>query len=46
MSDKYNDVAEWYARKMWDIKRVKNAVKKGWITPDEYQQITGEKYAE
>lgn len=30
----------------WNIDRVRDAVKKGWITEDEYQMITGEEYAQ
>ncbi len=33
-----------YNRKLWSKAQVKVAVKKGVITPAEYQEITGEKY--
>lgn len=29
---------------MWNITRVRNAVKMGWITEDEFKEITGEDY--
>ena len=28
----------------WSKARVRNAVRYGWITADEYEEITGEKY--
>lgn len=31
--------------KTGDIVLVKNAVKKRWITPEQYKEITGESYA-
>lgn len=31
-----------YDRKLWSKAMVKTAVKKGVITPEQYQQITGE----
>ena len=34
-----------YDRKLWNKQMVGMAVKKGVITPEEYQQITGEEYA-
>ncbi len=34
-----------YDRKLWTKQMVRIAVRKGVITPEEYQQITGEKYA-
>lgn len=33
-----------YDRKLWSKAQVRVAVKKGVITPDEYQEITREKY--
>ena len=45
-SDKYENVLTYYSRKLWNISRVKNAVIKGWITPEEFQEITGEPYEE
>ena len=34
-----------YDRKLWSASMVKMAVRKGVITPEEYKEITGEKYA-
>ena len=34
-----------YDRKLWSASMVKTAVRKGVITPEEYKEITGEKYA-
>ena len=34
-----------YDRKLWSAAMVKMAVRKGVITPEEYKEITGEKYA-
>ena len=30
--------------RVWDINRVRNAVEKGWITEEEFTEITGEAY--
>lgn len=38
-------IKKWYP-KLWNKEMVKNAVKKGVITPAEYKEITGEEYAE
>ena len=38
-------IEKWYP-KLWNNEMVKNAVKKGVITPAEYKEITGEEYAE
>lgn len=43
-SPKFDTVKRYYDEKLWIKKMVKNAVKKGWITPAEYQEITGEVY--
>ena len=37
-------IKEYYEHGLWKKKAVKNAVKKGWITADEYKEITGEDY--
>ena len=34
-----------YDHKLWSASMVKMAVRKGVITPEEYKEITGEKYA-
>lgn len=46
MSPKYNKVKTYYDNGLWNKTMVRNAVLKHWITPAEYQMITGEDYAE
>lgn len=46
MSKNYEKVKRFYDRRLWSEARVKNAVKARWITPAEYELITGEKYIE
>lgn len=41
---KFDTVKQYYDRKLWNKTMVKNAVKKGWITAAEYQEIVGEAY--
>ena len=43
-SEKFELVKEYYDSGLWSEKAVKNAVKRGWITATEYEQITGEPY--
>ena len=43
-SPKYNTVKNYYDKGLWDINRVHKAVQCGWITADEYEEITGEPY--
>jgi hypothetical protein len=45
MSKYYNLVKKNYDNGFWSIDKVRNAVVKGWITVDEYEEITGEVYA-
>lgn len=40
---KFEKVKSFYAAKLWSLAWVINAVDK-WITADEFQEITGEKY--
>ena len=42
MKDK---IVKWYKQGLWSAEHVANAVKKGWITEDQYLEITGEVYA-
>jgi len=44
MSKYYNKVAKYYSAGVWTINQVRNAVVKGWITPNEFYQITGMYY--
>lgn len=46
MSSKFEKVKSYYERGLWDISRVRNAVVKGWITPEEFMEITGQVYEE
>lgn len=43
-SEKFELVKKYYETGQWKNKAVKNAVIKGWITPEEYLEITGEPY--
>ena len=43
-SEKFELVRSYYPN-LWGKKAVRNAVKKGWITEDEYEEITGELYS-
>ena len=43
-SKNYDKVRGYYNKKLWDVTRVRNAVKMGWITEAEFQEITGKKY--
>lgn len=45
-SKNFESVKRYYNLKVWDDRRVKNAVKMGWITESEYQEITGKSYVE
>lgn len=46
MSSKFQKVKYYYDNGLWDINRVRNAVVKNWITAEEFEEITGEPYAE
>ena len=43
-SEKFEVVMTYYRRGLWDEKRVRNAVSKGWITEEEFREIVGKKY--
>lgn len=43
-SKNYEKVLRWYRMGMWNIDRVRNAVKMDWITEEEFEEITGKKY--
>ena len=43
-SAKYDLVLRYYKLGLWDLQRVYNAVKKSWITEDEYWEITNRVY--
>lgn len=44
MSKKFETVKGYYDSGLWNITRVKNAVVKGWITPEEFHKITEVEY--
>lgn len=44
MSKKFEQVKNYYNSGLWGEKRVRDAVPKGWITAEEYREITGEEY--
>lgn len=44
-SPRFEEIRQYYETGMWKKKAVRNAVKKGWITAEEYEEITGEVYA-
>lgn len=44
MSANFEKVKFYYDNGLWNIDRVKKAVVKGWITEEEYKEITGEDY--
>lgn len=43
-SKHYQKVKRYYDMKMWDENRIRNAVKTGWITEEEFVEITGIAY--
>ena len=43
-SKKYEKVKIYYDQGVWTIDMVRNAVVKGWITEEEFTEITGEEY--
>mgnify|MGYP002853075670 CR=1 FL=1 len=45
-SPKFALVKSYYARKLWNEYRVRMAVVHGWITAEEYEEITGQPYGE
>ena len=45
-SKMYERVKKYYDKGLWKIEAVALAVEKGWITAEEYEEITGEPYAD
>lgn len=43
-SDNFEKVKRFYILKVWNETRVRNAVKMGWITEEEFTEITGNDY--
>ena len=46
MSKKYSTVKNYYDKGLWTARAVHNAVDKGWITAEEYEEIVGAPYAD
>lgn len=46
MSSKFEKVKRYYDNGLWNIKQVRDAVTKGWITAEEFEIITGQPYVE
>ncbi len=46
MSKKFEKVKRYYDDGLWSMKKVRNAVVMGWITEEEFLEITGEPYEE
>lgn len=40
----FNKIKRWYEQGLWTKQMVANAVKKGVLTPEQYEEITGEAY--
>ena len=45
-SAKFEQVMDFYRRRLWSERMTRNAVAKGWITAEEFREITGKKYKE
>ena len=43
-SENFEKVKRLYILKVWNETRVRNAVKMGWITEEEFTEITGNDY--
>lgn len=43
---KYDKVKYYYDNGYWSIQRVRDAVAKGWITAEQFEEITGKPYEE
>lgn len=44
MSDMYSKIKHWYDNGFWSIKKVRDAAARGWITEEEFEEITGVDY--
>lgn len=40
----YEKIKRWYKQNLWTKKMVRQAVKQGVITPEQYKEIVGEDY--
>lgn len=44
MSAKFEDIKKYYELGIWSEAKVRNAVIREWITPEEFKLITGKEY--
>ncbi len=44
MSKRYLKVKSYFDNGLWSLERVENAVAKGWITAEEFSEISGVAY--
>ncbi len=44
MSNKYAKVKKYYENGLWSLRQVGDAAKRGWVSVEEYEEITGEVY--
>lgn len=44
MSRMFEKIKAYYDSQLWSKERVRNVVDKGALTPEEYEEITGEAY--
>lgn len=42
---KFQLVKGFYIKKLWSLDRVKDAVVAGWITEEQFKEITGQSYS-
>lgn len=45
-SARFEQVMEFYRTRLWSERMTRNAVVKGWITAEEFEEITGQAYEE
>ena len=45
-SKKFYLIKDYYDRGLWNVSRVRAVVAHGWITPEEFKEITGQDYTE
>ena len=45
-SAKFEEVMRFYKNRLWSERMTRNAVVKGWITAEEFEEITGTAYDE
>ena len=45
-SKQFEKVQQYYSMKLWSEERIRNAVRKEWITEAEFLEITGRAFAE